>query len=64
MVTPNIESSEPILYDSTIRLSEILGKTVAEQDILISDRLKDVVNSNRIKTWGLVPMACMFTYTQ
>jgi hypothetical protein len=64
MVTPTLESSEPILYDSTILLSEILGKTVAEQDILISDRLKNVVNSNRIKTWDLVPMACMFIYTQ
>jgi hypothetical protein len=71
MMTPNIESAEPILYDSTIRLSEISGKTEAEQDILISNRLINVVNSHLVKTWSLTPpepietiMICDFLYTQ
>lgn len=50
-----IESIQPQIYDSTIRLSEIYGKTEADQDSIIADRLRNVVCANRIKTWSLTP---------
>ncbi len=49
------ELLQPNIYDTTIRLSEIQGKTFAEQNLLIVNRLQNVICAGRSKTWSLTP---------
>lgn len=49
---PDATSLQNVCYKATINFSEIKGKTEAEQDILVSERLGDISPSGKRYLWG------------